>query len=269
MNAELQKLTSQWKNQVISFIKEKDKLLNPDKYTDEQAPKKTKLNLNFFDDESDDNSLRDSDSDQSSGHASPVIQRRQPFPDDTQTLDYSSSINPESTVEDSTNPPKSNAEIREKLLDDEFVRYAQFSKEEFQKKLNDHGFTDDKSQFQPVGKFVWKYWQSIKHEFPIIYGAIQNILTAPTSSSAVERLFSKISAFVSRNSNAYKAKNLIVLIQISEIEEFQAVSAEICRQNGVELDVDVEKHYTNITDSPDLEESLGDEYFDIFEEQIC
>ena len=115
-------IMEEWKNQVISFIKEKDKLLNPDKYTDEQPSKKTKLNLNFFDDESDDNSLHDSDSDQSSGNASPVIQRRQLFPDDTQSLDYSSSINPESTVDDSTNPPKSNAEIREKLLDDEYCR---------------------------------------------------------------------------------------------------------------------------------------------------
>lgn len=267
VNDKLDNLTKEWKNQVISFIKEKDKLLNPDKYTDEQAPKRTKLNSIFFDDESDDDSVRDTDSDPPSNESSPIIGRRQPFPQETQILNNSPSITPDPAVEDS-NIPKSNAEMREKMLDDEFVRYAQFSKDEFHQKLIDHGFTEDKSQFQPVGKFVWKYWQSIKHEFPIIYGAIQNILTAPTSSSAVERLFSKISAFVSRNSNAYKAKNLIVLIQISEIETFQEISAEICRQNGVELDVNAESHDSNDTDTPDFEQSTNDENFDIFEEQI-
>ena len=268
MNAELQKLTNQWRNQVISFIKEKDKLMNPEKYTDEQAPKRAKLNLNFFDDESEDDSIHDSESDSSSNHSSPVISRKQPFPNDTQGLDYSSSINPDSTADASTSPPKSNAEIREGMLNDEFVRYAQYSKEDFNKKLQDYGFSDDKTKFQPVGKFVWEYWKTIKHEFPIIYGAIRNILTAPTSSSAVERLFSKVSAFVSRNSNAYKAKNLIILIQIGEIETFQAISAEIFRQNGVELDLNVESHDSNCTDTPDFEESISDEYFDIFEEQM-
>ena len=73
---------------------------------------------------------------------------------------------------------------------------------------------------------------------------------------------------MSRNSNAYKAKNLIVLIQISEIETFQEISAEICRQNGLDLDVNAESHDSNDTDTPDFEQSTTDEYFDIFEEQI-
>ena len=149
-------LTKELRNQVISFIKEKDRLLNPDKYTDEQAPKRTKLNSIFFDDESDDDSVPDTDSDPASNQSSPIIGRRQPFPQDAQILDNSPSMHPDSAVEGSI-PPKSNAEMREKMLDDELVRYAEFSKDEFHQKLIDDGFNEDKSQFQPVGKFVWKY----------------------------------------------------------------------------------------------------------------
>ena len=262
VKAKLQELTSQWRGQVVAFIKEKDKVLNPEKYSDEQPQKRLKLNSNFFDDESENDSCGDSDQ---SDH-SPVMNRRLPFPIQTQATDYSSSIDPDASL-DNPIPPKSNAEIRSSMLNDELVRYAQYSKEEFNQKLEDFGFSSDKSGFQPVGKFVWQYWQEIKHEFPIIYGAIKNILTAPTSSSAVERLFSKISAFVSRNSNAYKAKNLIILIQISEIEQFQAVSAEICRQNGVHLDISAETVTTANIDTSEFESSI-DENFDIFEEQM-
>ena len=233
--------------------------MNPEKYTDEQPQKRIKLNSLFFDDESENDSCADSDSDKS-----PVIDRREPFQRDS--LSYQSSNAAGNTADNDQEPRQSNSEIRIRMLNDELSRYAQYSKEEFNQKLQDFGFSNDSSKFQPVGKFVWEYWQTIKHEFPIIYGAIKNILTAPTSSSAVERLFSKISAFVSRNSNAYKAKNLIVLIQIGEIEAFQAVSADVFRQNGVELDLNTEIPISSL--DTELEQSSNDEDFDIFEEQM-
>ena len=262
------KLTGTWRSQVVSFIKEKDKLLNPDKYSDEQVAKRPKLNKNFFDDESDENeSDVDSDSDRDS-NGSPIIERRRPFPNETQDLNYSSSVNQDSTIETSVNENKSKAEIRRQALEDELRRYAQYSKEDFAQMLDDYGLNDaDESKFKPVGSFVWNYWRLKKHEFPIIYGAIKNVLTAPTSSSAVERLFSKVSSFVTRNSNAYKAKNLLPLIQIGELETFEAVSAEVFRQNGIELDIAKERQ--NIPTVQDQEtDSEDDDNFDIFDEQF-
>ena len=261
-------LTKSWRSQVISFIKEKDKLLNPEKYSDEQVAKRPKLKSIFFDDESDDDeSDQNSDSDPDN-HESPIIERRRPFPNETQDFNYSSSVNQDSTMETAVNENKSNAEIRRQELEDELRRYAQFSKDEFAQMLEDYGLDiADEAKFQPVGSFVWNYWRLKKHEFPIIYGAIKNILTTPTSSSAVERLFSKLSNFVTRNSNAYKAKNLLPLIQIGELEDFEAVSAEVLRQNGVELDVAKERE--NIATVDDAEtDSDDDDDFDIFDEQF-
>ena len=88
-------------------------------------------------------------------------------------------------------------------------------------------------KFEPVGEIVWEFWRLNKNKYPIIYQCIKCIIQAPTSSSAIEREFSKISAFVTHQKNAFKSKNLLALIQISEMDDFLRISNDCFRQNGV------------------------------------
>ena len=64
---------------------------------------------------------------------------------------------------------------------------------------------------------------------------IKCVIQAPTSSSAIEREFSKISAFVTHQKNSFKSKNLLHLIQISEMDNFLRIASDCFRQNNVDF----------------------------------
>ena len=137
--------------------------------------------------------------------------------------------------------PLSKAATRERAIDDEIERYANFSRQEFSDLCTKRGLTrNNPNVFEPVGHITWEFWRLQKQKCPIIYQNIKTILQAPTSSSAIERLFSRVSAYVTPQKNQFKSKNLMALLQIAEMDNFARVSADCFRQNGIVYDVELE-----------------------------
>ena len=91
-----------------------------------------------------------------------------------------------------------------------------------------------------------------------------------TSSSAIERLFSRVSAFVTKQKNCFKSKNLLALLHISEMDDFQRVSADSFRQNGIQYDVvDEVAAYDNTTNETEAESGIGSESLNEQEQLFC
>ena len=150
----------------------------------------------------------------------------------------------------------SKAEARLKAIDDELERYANFSRVDFTVFCSERGLTrNDPNIFEPIGEIVSDYWLKNKEVFPIIYGAIKPILQAATSSSAIERLFSRVSAFVTKQKNCFKSKNLLALLHIAEMDDFQRVSADAFRENGIKYEIENETASDNNADLDTIPES--------------
>ena len=231
---------------MITFIKEKDRIQNPEKYVAQtEAQNSSAVNLNLFDDFCDEDDVNSSDSDNDSDeNMSPIIARKKK----RQSNDITIPLRPESSFEASMNQATTSteknlslAEAREKSIDDELIRYANISKTEFSEFCSLRGLTrNDRLRFEPIGSITWEWWRSKKQEFPIIYAAIKSILQAPTSSSAVERMFSRVSQYTTNQKNRFKSKNLMALLQISEMDSFQRISADILTQNGIKINTESE-----------------------------
>ena len=144
--------------------------------------------------------------------------------------DISNSTVPANRSLEQTN---SNTTNRAMEVEAEIEKYQNFDREAFTRLCDDFGLKRANSkQFEPVGGIVWEFWRRNKNKYPIIYEAIKCIIQAPTSSSAIEREFSKVSAFVTHQKNAFKSKNLLALIQISEMDDFLRISSDCFRQNN-------------------------------------
>ena len=244
--------------------------MNPDQYRDQQnVQKEQNINQNLFDDgpeESDHNS-----SNASFDSNEPIFDENNQFPRNNEGDD--SSMLSAAVIDSSYDvsglaapvPERiSKAASREKAIDDEIERYAQFSKQEFSDLCTERGLTrKNPNKFEPVGHIAWEFWRTNKHKYPIIYKVIKTILQAPTSSSAIERLFSRVSAYVTPLKNRFKSKNLMALLQISEMDDFLRVSADCFKQNGINYDVEAEISYLNsIKNQISQSNAMDDEFID-------
>lgn len=219
-------------------------MLNPSEYEDQpEDPEASGINNNLFDDFNDENGHDTSNSSNSDSNSPIINRRRSNLTNDSSALSFAGvdSSREVSEVQDANTNQLSKAEARSKSIDDELERYANFSKMAFSKFCGERGLTrNDPNIFEPIGKITWEFWRTYKDSFPILYAAIKAILQAPTSSSAIERLFSRVSAFVTKQKNCFKSKNLLCLLHISEMDDFQRVSADVFRQNGIQYEVEDE-----------------------------
>lgn len=252
MEAKISSICSSWRSKVISYIKQKDKLLNPNLYMEQPTATPVGLNRNLFDDDLEVNESNDDDSsDDESAESS--YQRRNATSTINQSANLFESSNDRSNLTNQSMAEiqtSTNALTREQQVDAEILKYLNYNKEEFATLCATRGFTrEDPKKFEPVGAIVWEFWRKNKNTYPILYQCIKPILQAPTSSSAIERAFSKISAFVTHNKNAFKSANLLSLIQISQMEDFLRISQDCFRQNNVEFT------FTKVTsNSEDIED---------------
>ena len=65
MEVEISRICSSWRSKVISYIKQKDKLLNPNLYVEQPTETPVGLNRNLFDDDFEDNESNDESDDES------------------------------------------------------------------------------------------------------------------------------------------------------------------------------------------------------------
>ena len=260
MEVEISRICSSWRSKVISYIKQKDKLLNPNLYVEQPTETPVGLNRNLFDDDFEDNESNDDDSSDDESVESFVFQRNATT-SNNQSANLFESSNDQSNLTNRSLAETSRSTValtREQQVDAEILKYLNFNKEEFAALCATRGLTrEDPKKFESVGAIVWEFWRKNKNTYPILYQCIKPILQAPTSSSAIERAFSKVSAFVTHNKNAFKSKNLLSLIQISQMEDFLRISQDCFRQNNVEFSfkkvisnsVDIENDETPSDDS--------------------
>ena len=241
MESEISKECGLWRGQVITYIKEKDRHINPDLYREAYIPDKS-LNPDLFDDLDDENSINSNSSSVSDDDEDSFVlpNRTTSFEMSTHSANLFDSSHDQSNNSQNQQPnAHSRARNRENEIDAELDKYLDYDKHEFQRICLDRGLTrENPNKFYPIGSIVWEYWRINKTRYPIIYAAIKPILQAPTSSSAIERTFSKISGFVTHQKNAFKSKNLLTLIQISEMDEFKRIASDCFRQNRIEFSFD-------------------------------
>ena len=242
LESEISKICSQWRGQVISYIKEKDRLLNPNLYNEDYTPDKS-LNPNLFDDEFDDEDNLNSSSSSSTDEdpdSFVLPDRNLSLENTSHSANLFDSSHEQSNVEQNAQPtPNSKARNRENEIDAELDKYLDYDKHEFQALCLSRGLTrEDPSKYYSIGAITWEYWRINKNRYPIIYAAIKPILQAPTSSSAIERLFSKISGFVTHQKNSFKSKNLLALIQISQMDDYKRIAMDCFRQNKIDFTFD-------------------------------
>ena len=238
METEIKRMCSTWRSQVISYIKEKDRLLNPELYVDKPPTPNAGRNPNLFDDDLvDDDPAESGTSSDSTSDDDSMFQTNEVSTHSANLFEDSHDVSNATLPQNDPSPqPLSNATNREKEIDAELERYQNFNREEFAQLCNEMGLKrSDSKEFEPVGKIVWQFWRRNKNRYPIIYECIKCIITSPTSSSAIEREFSKISAFVTHHKNAFKSPNLLALIQLSEMDDFLRVSSDCFRQNNIEF----------------------------------
>ena len=235
LETEISRMCRTWRDQVISYIKEKDRLLNPDLYVERLSTEPADRNPNLFDDDcfenddvNDSSSSVTSSSDEDSFHVNEVSNHSEPLFNSSHDIS-NSTVAANSSLE----PTNSNTINRAMEVEAEIQKYQNFDREAFAQLCDAYGLKRANSkQFEPVGGIVWEFWRRNKNKYPIIYEAIKCIIQAPTSSSAIEREFSKVSAFVTHQKNAFKSKNLLALIQISEMDDFLRISSDCFRQNN-------------------------------------
>ena len=87
-------------------------------------------------------------------------------------------------------------------------------------------------EFRPMGNLVKNFWCDHISEFPILSELASKILNIPTSSSVIERTFSKITRYVTKERNRLKSKTLAVFVQMDEIEKFQTNMEYIFKLHG-------------------------------------
>ena len=258
METEITRICSTWRSKVISFIKQKDKLLNPQLYTQQPTETPTGINVNLFDDDFGDQESSEDDSDNESDESF-VYRARNRSIDNNQSTNnqsanlFESSNDQSNLTHQSAEPQRSttNALTREQEIDAEIAKYLNFNKVEFAELCTSRGLTrQDSKKFEPVGAIVWEFWRRKKTTYPIIYNCIKTVLQAPTSSSAIERIFSQISSFVTHNKNAFKSKNLLALIQVSQMDDFLRIAQDCFRQHNIKFSFRKETASENI--SPDF-----------------
>ena len=237
LETEISRLCSTWRDQVISTIKEKDRLLNPELYAEVQSSVSAGRNPNLFDDDCyDDNDQLDSNTSSESMSDDDFLFPLNEVSNHSAPLFDSSHDNSNVNIPEAQNSNISSAAKREKEIDDELEKYRNFNKDDFEKLCTENGLSRRNSKkFEPVGSIVWEFWRQNKNKYPIIYECIKCVIQAPTSSSAIEREFSKISAFVTHQKNSFKSKNLLHLIQISEMDNFLRIASDCFRQNNVDF----------------------------------
>ena len=91
-------------------------------------------------------------------------------------------------------------------------------------------------EFCPYGKLIQSFWCAHYSEFPILSELASKILNIPTSSSIIERTFSKISRYCTKERNRLKSATLAVFVQMDQVEEFQKNMEYVCKKNGQEYE---------------------------------
>lgn len=85
-------------------------------------------------------------------------------------------------------------------------------------------------EFCPYGKLIQSFWCAHYSEFPILSELASKILNIPTSSSIIERTFSKISRYCTKERNRLKSATLAVFVQMDQVEEFQKNMEYVCKK---------------------------------------
>ena len=90
--------------------------------------------------------------------------------------------------------------------------------------------------FRPLGPLIETFWEEHKQEFPILSELALRVLNVPASSSIIERTFSKLSRYVTKERNCLKSKTLSAFVQASELEAFDQSAKFLFTKHGKDFE---------------------------------
>lgn len=122
---------------------------------------------------------------------------------------------------------------RKRALEDELKMYKNLPNDSLRTFALKNKLAFTFRNFCPFGDLVEVYWESKRQEFPILSDLALRILTAPSSSSVIERTFGKITRYVTKQRNNLKAKTLAAFVKFDEFEKFEQTAAFLLKKHGL------------------------------------
>lgn len=114
-------------------------------------------------------------------------------------------------------------------------------------------------KFHPMGELIELFWENHKHQFPILSELALRILNVPASSSIIERTFSKLSRYVTKEKNRLKSSSLCAFVQCDELEDFDKSAQFLFRKHGQGFEPF--KHVIGDESEPNVEPDFMDGLF--------
>ena len=91
--------------------------------------------------------------------------------------------------------------------------------------------------FCPLGKLIESFWEHHREQFPILSELALRILNVPASSSIIERTFSKLGRYVTKQRNCLKSATISAFVQCDELETFDKSALFLFRKHGRDFEL--------------------------------
>ena len=101
---------------------------------------------------------------------------------------------------------------------------------------NKNEFEYSTQKFCPLGPLIESFWEDHRQQFPILSELALRVLNVPASSSIIERTFSKLSRYVTKERNLLKSKTLSAFVQSSELDSFDQSAQFLFRKHGKDFE---------------------------------
>ena len=86
-----------------------------------------------------------------------------------------------------------------------------------------------------MGAQIAKFWSG-NYSFTVLHDVAPRIAESNASSSLMERVFSRIGRYCTKERNSLMSKNLSVFLQVNDFQKFQHVMKEIFAVEGLRYD---------------------------------
>ena len=91
---------------------------------------------------------------------------------------------------------------------------------------------DDSDIFRPMGSHLAKFWAG-NYAYNVLHDVAGRVNESHASSSLIERSFSIIGRYVTKEFNSRMSKNLCGFVQVNEFDKFQKVMKEVFAMESI------------------------------------
>ena len=135
-----------------------------------------------------------------------------------------------------TQPSQTSIFSRKTALEVEIRNYKDLPLSYLRDFATQNEFEYSTQKFIPMGPLLELFWENHRHRFPILSELALRVLNVPASSSIIERTFSKLGRYVTKERNCLKSKTLSAFVQCSELEAFDKAAQFLFRKHGKDFE---------------------------------